>query len=261
MRSYRSCRTHHKALLPDAGVIEMGRNVAGGKLWTLVAAAIVLVVVVAVGVIAVWPRSNDSDTAATTEPVPTSDQTAPAETPVADVCQVPGETNEQPTSVPDDLTWRAQGVNSWPGSPSVGPTAPDATPAGACYQHSPMGAALAAVNILQSARSLENSDSEAVMLAQYADTPARETVIADMREVLWNLPMDQRVWGRMEGFRVVSYTPERAQILLVQYWPNDSQFTGENVVLLWQDGDWVVEAQGGVKRITVDPDSYIKWAS
>ncbi len=73
--------------------------------------------------------------------------------------------------------------------------------------------------------------------------------------------MESRPWGRSLGFKIISFTPDVAQVLLVEQWAGVGQYLGWGTTLVWTDGDWRLQflddGQLSVNgSITVDPNGF-----
>lgn len=230
--------------------------IAGGQRWTLLAAIAILGLVIILGVATFWPHPES-------EAPGVPGITAPITISVPESCQVPAGSQAFPTSPPQDVVWAAQFGNTWPTSPSIGPTAVREGVSG-CFARSPMGAALAAVGILQTARIVEPALGEKIVTQQFVDNPGRAAFLDVMKTKLNLVPPAQRVWGRSEGFAVKTYTPDRATIMLVENWPQRAQLTGNLVTVVWQGNDWKIELEpdgylSHPSDVAVMPGNYVPW--
>lgn len=239
-----------------------------GKQWTLITSWALVGVLIVLAAVALWPTGTPGQ-----EPRATSSTTGD-EAPSADDggghpdehggCPVGATSDARPTAAPSDIEWEAAYGSTWPVSASVGPTA-TVDGVARCFEHSPMGAALAAVNILEGVRVLGLEEATAVIDAQFADTPGKQVVRDGIAQASPDNPPEQRVGPRLLGFKIVSYTPDEARIVCVEAWPNAPQYTGETITVVWVDGDWRMQVEDDGKitaygTVTVDPGSYLPWA-
>jgi len=249
-------------------------DIAGGRRWTFVGAIAVLGIVVVLGAVAIWPQDTPDDApsarpAATGTAPPAADTQSPepGTGPDESACALDASDTDTPKSAPADLQWAAENGNTWPVSASAGPALTDSH-VPSCFARTPMGAAMAAVNLLQVPRIMDPATGEATMRNGYLDGPGRDILLEQISPTgeLGQVPVEDRAWGRSEGFRVVVWTEDRATITLVENWPQRSQFTGTNVNLHWIDGDWKIALlQDGYtshpSNFTITPGSYIPWVN
>ncbi|WP_426624533.1 hypothetical protein ACPPVW_18580 [Leifsonia sp. McL0607] len=123
---------------------------------------------------------------------------------------------------------------------------------------------MAAVNILQTIRTADVPSALQILDAQYVRNDGLTAAQQQLPTTYATQPPESRVWGRSVGYRVESFTAEQAVVLLVESWPQRGQYTGFDVTLVWQNGDWAVQLapDGSTSlngQITVDPDGYIPW--
>jgi hypothetical protein len=204
-------------------------------------------------------NSNDApDVAATASPAPASSK------PTADAggvgCKAPPSDDRK---VPNDLRWAAVDGVTWPVSDSTGPTTTtDGFPA--CFEHSPVGAALAAVTFLYSQIEhspldsskfyLADSVGKDVLLEQVQGNPASE-----LKESL------EENGVTMVGFQIEEYDENRAAVRLVLRFPGSA--TGQRGLpfpMVWVDGDWKVKPldTGSTGQATdVGATEYTPWTA
>ncbi|MFB2586973.1 hypothetical protein [Herbiconiux liukaitaii] len=180
-------------------------------------------------------KSTDApDAAATASPAPASS------TPTADAggigCKAPARDNRK---VPTDLRWAASQGVTWPVSDSTGPTT---TTAGfpACFEHSPTGAALAAVSSLYA--QIDHSPRD-VGEFYLAESPGRDAALADIGSSPSTLKNQLESNGlALVGFQVEQYDGDRAAIRIIIRVPNSSTgFRGLPYPMVWADGDWKIQ--------------------
>lgn len=139
--------------------------------------------------------------------------------------------------VPADLRWEAANGVTWPVSDTVGPTVTTEGFA-ACFEHSPVGAALAAVAISFSTTERTVLESSEFYLA---DSPGRDVVLAETSPSVMS-PIKQQIAENglsLVGFRVEEYDGDRASIRLVLRVPgSETGFRGIPAPMVWVNGDW-----------------------
>lgn len=234
-----------------------------GQKWTGIAARVFLAVLILVAALVVlWPQPDTSTSPAET-PTRASDASQPdgageGDCPAVDV---------QKTEVdpPKDLEWVSVHGNSWPVSATVGPKKTDVDVPG-CFDRSPVGAALAAVNTIQSFRTADLDDALQILDARFVHNTGSEKTAEGVSKTYPEQPASSRPLVLETGYTVMMFTPDTARIQLVEQWPGKSQFTGFTVTLQWVDGDWRVELLDSGQPypdnepITVDPGSFTRWS-
>ncbi len=169
----------------------------------------------------------------------------------------------QALDAPADLAWSAEVGTSWPESATVGPTK-DIDGISRCFAHTPIGAALAAVNLTQSVRVADLDRAQQILEVQYVANEGRSVAAAGIAKIYADQPPATRQWGRAMGFKILAFSEDQARVLLVENWPQRGQYTGYSVTLHWVDGDWKIalETTGQPSadgEITVDPDGFTPW--
>ncbi|MFJ3395346.1 hypothetical protein [Leifsonia aquatica] len=244
-----------------------GTTFAGGegKPWTLWASWLVIGgLLVACGVVWLVPQpAGPAHDAAAAGPAPTTTRNATTKPDTVSPCPSRPTSEEITDHAPADITWQAAYGTSWPVSADVGPTK-TVDGIARCFQHSPQGAAMAAVNIMQTTRTADAPDALAILAAQYVANGGRDIAQKQLPATYATQPPQSRVWGRTVGYRVESFTAGQAVVLLVESWPQRGQYTGFDVTLVWQDGDWAIQlaSDGSTSlngQITVDPTGYTPW--
>ncbi|KDP89795.1 MULTISPECIES: hypothetical protein [Clavibacter] len=142
-------------------------------------------------------------------------------------------------AVPSDLRYQP-GVDglSWPVSPTVGPTR-DVDGFDACFAHSRIGAALAAVTAVYSQFDTRHPIGDA--LAFYiADGPGKQMAISETAAK--SDPESMLSNGMTSaGFIVDSFSPDQAQITLVYTFPSSpTGYAGIPATMVWVGGDWKI---------------------
>lgn len=217
--------------------------------------------VIAALIIFFLPTENSTDApdvAATASPAPASSA------PTADAggvgCTAPPSDDRK---VPSDLRWAAVDGVTWPVSDSTGPTkTTDGFPA--CFEHSPVGAALAAVTFLYS--QIEHSPLDSSMF-YLADSVGKDVVLeqvqgnpaSELKESL------EENGVTMVGFQIEEYDDDRAAVRLVLRFPGSA--TGQRGLpfpMVWVDGDWKVKPldTGSTGQATdVGATEYTPWTA
>lgn len=138
--------------------------------------------------------------------------------------------------VPADLRWAASQGVTWPVSDSTGPTT---TTGGfpACFEHSPVGAALAAVTTLYS--QIDHSPQD-VGQFYLAESHGREAALAELGASSSTLKDQLKSNGLVPvGFQIEEYDEQRAAVRLIMRVPNSATgFRGLPYPMVWADGDW-----------------------
>lgn len=152
-----------------------------------------------------------------------------------------------PASPPADLKWRNVGAVLVPTSATYGPTKYSGQ-LWTCYRHDPMGAVLAAYEILAATIT---PDWRQVAEQQIVPEPAQQAYIqAGETETLPTLSPGEVV--QPVGFEVVSYTPQEAIIMTLGTSGSSSYYQTDQRTLAWSGGDWKLHLEPG-GRIGPDP--------
>lgn len=164
--------------------------------------------------------------------------TASSSSPVADGigCKAPPSDDRR---VPADLRWKvSQGV-TWPVSATVGPTTTtDGFPA--CFAHSPVGAALAAVTMLYA-----QIDHSPLSVGKFylADSPGKSKLLQETKAGTPSQLKSQLESNGISlvGFQVEEYGNKRAAIRLILRIPGSlTGYRGLPYPMQWTNGDWKV---------------------
>lgn len=232
-----------------------------GKRWTLWVSSILVATVIAASLVVLfWPRpGTDQPSADGSATAGTSAQQQPAN---EDECE-PAAWDDSDIMPPTDLTWTSVAGNQWPMSATTGPTRTIDGLAG-CFAHSPIGAALAAVNLTQSLRTADQDTAHDILAAQYVDNDGRRIAADDIDTYFPQQPQESRQFGAVVGYTFVGYTDTIARVVLVEKWPQRVQFTGYTVTVQWSGDDWQVllDASGQPSpdgEITIDPEAFTYW--
>ncbi|QNE45449.1 hypothetical protein F1C15_15875 (plasmid) [Frigoribacterium sp. NBH87] len=204
-------------------------------LWA--SAGVLLLAVVAALVIFLVPAGDSTpDSDGTTAPRPSS---SPEPAPDADGIGCEAEPSDD-RDVPEDLRWETVDGIAWPVSDTVGPTTTE-DGFSACFEHSPVGAALAGVTYVYS--QLEHSPQE-VGEFYLAESPGRDAALSEVDANTPSLLRDQLQDNGMTivGYKIEEYDGDRASIRLVLRVPGSATgFRGLPAPMQWVDGDWKVK--------------------
>lgn len=208
-------------------------------------AALVVLVLVGFGAFLAFrpgPASTGSPVVTVTAPAPSSsspsaavDKRSPA--PAADgagsECSLPGESTDVPAAPPADVHWEPVGSLAAPTSATAGPQLVDGG-LRRCYQHSPTGALLAAINITQGMSS--PATALKVVDKQWTPGPGKDNQIASLSGDLSSGD------AMLAGFRIPACSLDRCIVALAIASPTASG--GVTVPLVWADSDWKVDGSG-----------------
>lgn len=217
---------------------DSGAGGVASPVWWGAAAVLVLVLL---GLVWVLVGGNSSTPAAgptrtvTASPTPSvpGSELPPAATPnkaAAAGCNVPGANSTVPTAA-ISVTWQAVGGIVVPVSPSVGPKV--ITGKGntlrSCYQQSPAGAVLAAMNI---AGAGTTSNAHQVIREGFTPGPGREEAQQQ--------PADAG-GGSIAGFQAQACT-QRACLVKILF-AVQGVFVEQTMPMIWVGNDWKVDGQ------------------
>lgn len=220
-----------------------------------IAAAIVLVLIVVGGGIAIFAGLNSAP-----DPDPTSTNTSGPGPSAEDesVCGLEGfETESTLTEAPDN-EWELVGTVAAPTDPEVGPGVVD-DGLRTCFAHTAEGALYAAVNYFGAA-----SDARTIplLLDLVAEGPGKDAAAAAGTPSFD--PSSTRL--QVAGFKINSYSGSEAVVdVAVTVTTAGSQLVSMPIVMVWQDGDWKLELadDGGFPFAPAPLQSlggYIPWA-
>jgi hypothetical protein len=236
-------------------------NNRAGKITLWLSFGVLGAAIIAALIIFFLPAGNSTDkpdVAATASPAPASS------TPTADAggigCKAPASDNRK---VPTDLRWAAVEGITWPVSDSTGPTTTTDGFA-ACFEHSPVGAALAATTFLYSQVERTPLDTTEFYVA---DSPGKDVLL---KQLQGNPPSEfkesvEENGVAVVGFQVEEYDDSRAMVRVVLRFPGSA--TGQRGLpfpMVWADGDWKVKPldTGSTGQATdVGPTEYTPWTA
>ena len=242
-------------------------------LWPAVAVAVMLALVLLIVVLTTGGGGGGESAAvtppggSTTEPNPSTGTGTGGNSSIPAVPN-PATTGTRQPSDPQYATAAPAGVNfqvvhglQLPFSPVDGPLRVDG-PVAAGYSHTPQGAALAAVQI--PLRSLWAPGYDRVITEQAAIAPSlREQFLTyrNSRPQASDTELETAV-ARTVGFKVESYTPDRASISIA--FPNvngaPGTYSTARYVVVWSDGDWKFADNSSSDAVVVNAlTGYTTW--
>ncbi|MBF4595678.1 hypothetical protein ITJ58_18100 [Curtobacterium flaccumfaciens] len=215
--------------------LKRGWNSKAAGIAAIVVIVLVVIVVLISTLLGVFAPANNDDGGTASKPAPTSSTSAAADGP----CNVKVTDTSSTPRVPSDLTWKTGAAGlTWPVSKSVGPTK---TIDGfdACFDRSPLGAALAAQTATYSQYDGKHSVSSALGF-YIADSAGKQKSIATSEKQPG--AADTRAAGiNPAGFTVDAFTKDRAEVTLVYSYPSSSTgYIGMPTSLVWTDDDWKI---------------------
>lgn len=126
-----------------------------------------------------------------------------------------------------DVTWTPFLTVAVPISPTLGPKRIVA-PLRKCFQHSPSGALIAAVNILYAASS-DPSDYKKVLTAQMTPGSGRDKMLSSFAG-------NGGDPGNLAAFRIDGCTPSVCNVELVGF--GHGVYITQTIPMVWTTGDW-----------------------
>lgn len=253
----------------DGGKDERGSGL--GKWWWSSAVVVLLVAAAAVW-LAVDPASSPSAARPTVTrtvgpggtPVvpPATGGSLASSSPAATVpgawadrgCDGTSGSSAVPSVAPAGVTWVPLGAMSVPTSPTLGPAKLTA-PYRECFQHSPAGALLAAVNI-QDAGSVTRSTAVTVIEHQVTAGPGRDNVISSINDPSW-VPG----YASPIGFQFGACSPSSCIVnVVVSGGGSAEEFTD---LMVWSGGDWKLNGANIPEPSLVQglPSGFIPWSA
>lgn len=211
-------------------------------LWPVVVLAAVVVVAVVVG----FSLSRGGGTPAAQQPAPAPTSAGSAPPPPAPArpggSAVSGGTRQPSdpnylTAAPVGLRFQDVGGLTLPFSPVDGPLRVTG-PIAAGYSHTPQGAVIAMMQLLP--RLAFGPDYRAVITEQVvADQKIKDQMLASRSSNPQGTPADLAAQTKAAvGFRVESYTADRATIALLYSDPGSGVFSSAQGFVVWDRGDW-----------------------
>jgi hypothetical protein len=226
-----------------------------------VAAAALVVLVVASAVFLLVSGPPDRPAGGQTPPGQAPTASPPVAGPAGggSVCGLQGVATTGSARTPPDVDWTVVGNFSVPGNTEAGPGATTEDGMRICYQRTPEGALVAAVNYMGA-----GTDARLVIpMYEYAaaDGPGREVLIdsARAREGVGS------VRAEVAAYRVLGYDGEAAKIDVVLRL-HSGQYLSTVNDLVWEHGDWKVVSTGQgtaptQPSVITDLDGYVLWGA
>jgi len=208
-------------------------------LWPVVALAAVIVVAVVVG-FSLSGGGGGTPAAQQGTPASTSAGAAPPPGPAgggdSGSTHQPNDLNYL-TAVPAGLRFQDVGGLTLPFSPVDGPLRING-PIAAGYSHTPQGAVIAMMQLLP--RLAFGPDYRAVITEQVvADQKIKDQMLTSRSSNPQGSPADLAAQTKAAvGFRVESYTSDRATIALLYRDPGSGVFSAARGFVVWDSGDW-----------------------
>lgn len=198
--------------------------VIAGLLWILLSGGGSKSTVTPTQTVTASPNSNAPGATAMPPPSTTSSGNTTRD---AGGCNVPGTSALVPTSaIP--ATWQTVGTVAAPSSATAGPLRVNGG-VRTCYQHSPTGAVLAAINI---SVALNSSSQREVIDQQYTPGPGRGEAAA--------LPADSGN-GSIAGFLAQACTPSSCLVKVAV--SVQDIYVEQTMPMVWSGGDWKVNGE------------------
>ena len=138
-------------------------------------------------------------------------------------------------SVLGDATWELVSGRAVPSSPTAGPTKING-PVHAGFAHTQDGAVLAALNIYARYTLTPGNGWLDVARAQVEPGKGREVYI-EARKTLATVEAPAGGWGQTAGFRVVSYSKDKAVVEEAMRFSSGSMQV-QTLTVIWRTGDW-----------------------
>lgn len=228
----------------------------------VVAAAFIALIIIGGVILGLSGALAKPTSSAQTPPSPAGTPTASAEPKLAggeSVCGLEGVATTGTAETPPQVEWTTVGNFPVPGSDEVGPGKTSEDGLRICYQRTPEGALVAAVNYLGA-----STDARLLVPAyEYstAEGPGRKKAISLARQ------QDGVGSNRAQvvGYRVLGYDGERAKIDLALELASGQYLSMVND-MVWEDGDWkgVVTDEGIAPTQPsqiVDLNGYVLWGA
>lgn len=229
--------------MSQGGRARRAYNSKGGLITALIIVGIIALILV---IVTVQTLMGSGDP--TPKPNAGSSAPAPSVTPSADgQCEAKADLSTSLTpDLPSDLEWAAGNGETWPVSPSYGPTAEE-DGFGVCFSRSPLGAAFAAASMMMAPYDGHTLNE---VLEQYAvESPGKEAALTEPGRTAQPLNGNYPI----VGFRINSYVEDRAEVVTVVRASNSpTGYAGNVVQLAWTGDDWmmIVKDSGQAEPVT-----------
>jgi hypothetical protein len=169
-----------------------------------------------------------------------------------------------PTVAPAGTEWKyALGANL-PYNPAHGPWRESSTTASG-FAHSPEGALFAAAHlIVRGSGDAGRAAWEPTVATQFVAGPDRDALLARLGQTPVTEQVQPGDYTIFAGFTFPApYRPEFAVIQLVHMDPANNAYYSTLVSLVWQDGDWRMNAPSGgdwkMVTGTTQPGGFVEW--
>lgn len=173
--------------------------------------------------------SGSSSPSESTSSSPSSPVTSAAAGWAVGGCKGGTGSSEDPGPTLAAVTWEPFRSASVPVSTEVGPGTVEA-PLRRCYQHSPAGAVVAAVNIVTAAA--VPAEGVAVVKAQWTPGPGQDKALSDAASATGSM-------ANVAAYRLTGCTPERCNVELVFF--GGGIYINGMVPMTWSGSDWLVD--------------------
>lgn len=209
--------------------------------WPKVSVAVAFVGVVALTGCGLGDRSADGEEGAGAAVVASQapeEETAPEVAAAGEsICGLPGSDQTEIEEALADVQWEFVGTVQAPSVPEAGPGQIADNGFRKCYAHSPIGALVAASNVL--AMGTDPNLVQELNEELVAEGPGREAVLEDLEQN--GVPRDDSgIRLSIAGYRLLGYGPDHARIDLAVK-GSDGMIASVTTDLRWEAGDWKVE--------------------
>lgn len=208
-----------------------------------IAAAVVMATIVLLAAYVLWP-SNNNDRQTAERPTTTVGQSGGSTTTEVDVEQPPGPagecpsdrrtSNEIPPPIDGTVTWDLYKGAAVPRSSTAGPLRVEDSGLAHCYERSPSGAVLAAMNF--TSRVAVSPERLSIIEIQAVDNAARATVLDALAKFSGQVGASE---CPLAAYQVRAFSPTAATIAVAtECGANDLRSSA--VQLAWEAGDWKI---------------------
>lgn len=200
-----------------------------GFVVSAVVVGIIVLLGVGLAVSNLWTARPPQATAAPTPVVAPTSGRATTEGPAPSVCGLPGYETSGTLAKAPQATWTLVGTTAAPRNATAGPGRTDDQGYRSCYAHTVEGAVFAGANFL--AMSSKPDLAKKVAEGSVVPGPGRDRALA--------APTNSGGGTRIQtmGFRVLSYTGERASVDIA-FRTSNGAYAGIVWELVWSEGDW-----------------------
>lgn len=226
------------------------------------AAAALVATIVLLGVWVMWPDNNNTKTGDTAAPVVTNpvppgpggtNPGSPSGTEVEDPpgpageCPERGSSDKIPPPMAGTITWDLYNGAAVPRSSTAGPLRVEDNGLARCYEQSPSGAVLMAMNF--KARWVLSPEPAAIANAQMVESNVKADGVKKLAEMGGPIA-DPASFCQFAAYKVVSFSAEAASVDLVNQCGANDLRSGV-LELRWVDDDWqvILEPNDGGKPL------------